>query len=86
MTEWGVFLVISTVVGFTLSIVGALKKYVSDPINKLDRTLIQTNSKLEVVQDSDKKQNDILSEHASELKDHNLRITVVENTLYLKDK
>ena len=42
MNEWGVFLVVTSIVGFTLSIIGALKKYVADPINMLDRTLVKT--------------------------------------------
>lgn len=86
MNEWGVFLVLTSVAGFTLSIIGALKKYVADPINMLDRTLVKTNERLKVVQESDAKQNVVLDQHANKLSDHELRITIIEETDYRKDR
>lgn len=93
MNEWGVFLVLTSIVGFTLSIIGALKKYVADPINMLDRTLVKTNERLKVVQESDAKQNQVLgvhSEHITNLKiensDHERRIKNVEDTVYKKNR
>ena len=93
MNEWGVFLVLSSVIGFTFSIISALKKYVADPINMLDRTLVKTNERLKVVQESDTKQNQVLdvhSNHITNLKiennDHERRIKNVEDTVFKKDR
>lgn len=86
MNEYGVFLVMSSVVGFTLSIISALKKYVSDPLNKLDRTLVKTNTELEAIKNDNINLNVTLSQHDKQLNNHETRITVIENIKFVKDR
>ena len=88
--EWTVFLVISTLVAFLIAIVGALNKYVSEPINELVVTLTKTNVRLGFLQESDREQNNRLNLHKERLHQHDRTLddheSRIKNIEYIKER
>lgn len=78
MTEWDVYLVLGSIAAFIIAILGAAKKFVADPVNNLDKTLIVAITELGVLKESDSKQDIRLDRHECKLNDHDKRLTLIE--------
>lgn len=91
MTHYDVYLIIVAFITFLITFIGALKKFVADPINNLEKTLVETNSNLKIVELDNERQNVTIgknelaiNELTKTTNDHELRLTIVENGRYAK--
>ena len=80
--NWGVFLVIVSLLGF----IGTVYTMFYKPIHELTLTIERLNINLEHVKKNDSKQDDKIDRHEDILNTHNIRITKLEQTNFIKDR
>lgn len=82
MTEWNVYLVILSLLGF----IGTMYSMFYKPTHELKIEIVKLNSNLEHLRESDTNQNARLNRHSDKLDDHDKRIIILEGTKFVKDR
>lgn len=82
MTEWNVFLVFVSIIGFS----GTMYSMFYKPTHELKLEIVKLNGTLEGIRKNDDKQDKRLDEHNGKLDNHEHRITVLENTKFIKSR
>ncbi|QIK57758.1 hypothetical protein G7059_07860 [Erysipelothrix sp. HDW6A] len=82
MTEWSVFLVVTTMLGF----VGTAYTMFYKPTHNLTIEIVKLNANLEHLNRSDISQNKRLDNHSELIDDHEKRLIVIESTNFIKDR
>lgn len=80
--NWEVFKVVVALLTFVGTAYGMFYK----PTHELKIEITKLNATLNSVRDSDRRQEQTLNRHNDILNDHETRITVIEETTFIKDR